>query len=137
MSRSGNVWDNMAMESFFSSPKAENIGNKTDRTRDEARADVFDYIERFYNLKRSHLALKPAFSGLIADWAALRRIYPEGEGRAILEKDASRVPNKKCKRVVGQPLPQAWQTSGWHNGVTAKGSRRPFNSGSKWFRSGR
>jgi putative transposase len=54
MSRSGNVWDNAAMESFFSSLKTERIGNKTYRTRDEARADVFDYIERFYNPKRRH-----------------------------------------------------------------------------------
>jgi len=54
MSRSGNVWDNAAMESFFSSLKTERTGNKTYRTRDEARADVFDYIERFYNAKRRH-----------------------------------------------------------------------------------
>jgi putative transposase len=47
MSRSGNVWDNAAMESFFSSLKTERTGRKTYRTRDEARADVFDYIERF------------------------------------------------------------------------------------------
>jgi hypothetical protein len=49
MSRSGNVWDNAAMESFFSSLKTERIRRKTYRTRDEARADVFDYIERFYS----------------------------------------------------------------------------------------
>jgi transposase InsO family protein len=54
MSRSGNVWDNAAMESFFSSLKTERTGRKTYRTRDEARADVFDYIERFYNPKRRH-----------------------------------------------------------------------------------
>jgi transposase len=42
------------MESFFSSLKTERTGRKTHRTRDEARADVFDYIERFYNPKRSH-----------------------------------------------------------------------------------
>jgi putative transposase len=54
MSRSGNVWDNAAMESFFSTLKTERTGRKTYRTRDEARADVFDYIERFYNLKRRH-----------------------------------------------------------------------------------
>jgi len=53
MSRSGNVWDNAAMESFFSSLKTERTGRKTYRTRDEAKADVFDYIERFYNSKRS------------------------------------------------------------------------------------
>ena len=49
MSRSGNVWDNAAMESFFSSLKTERIERKSYRTRNEARADVFDYIERFYN----------------------------------------------------------------------------------------
>ena len=54
MSRSGNVWDNAAMESFFSSLKTERTARKVYRTRDEARADVFDYIERFYNLKRRH-----------------------------------------------------------------------------------
>jgi putative transposase len=47
MSRSGNVWDNAAMESFFSSLKTERIRGKLYRTRDAARADVFDYIERF------------------------------------------------------------------------------------------
>ena len=54
MSRSGNVWDNSAMESFFSSLKIERTDRKTYRTRDEARADVFDYIERFYNPRRRH-----------------------------------------------------------------------------------
>ncbi len=44
MSRSGNVWDNAAMESFFSSLKLERTARKTCRTRDEAKADVFDYI---------------------------------------------------------------------------------------------
>ncbi len=42
MSRSGNVWDNAAMESFFSSLKIERTARKTYRTRNEARADVFD-----------------------------------------------------------------------------------------------
>jgi putative transposase len=54
MSRSGNVWDNAAMESFFSSLKTERTARKMYRTRDEARADVFDYVERFYNPKRRH-----------------------------------------------------------------------------------
>jgi putative transposase len=54
MSRSGNVWDNAAMESFFSSLKTERIKGQLYRTRDAARADVFDYIERFYNTIRRH-----------------------------------------------------------------------------------
>jgi putative transposase len=54
LSRSGNVWDNAAMESFFSSLKTERTARKLYRTRDQARADVFDYIERFYNPQRRH-----------------------------------------------------------------------------------
>ena len=57
MSRSGNCWDNAAMESFFSSLKIERCARKVYRTRDVARADVFDYIERFYNPKRRHSTL--------------------------------------------------------------------------------
>ncbi len=54
MSRAGNVWDNAAMESFFSSVKTERIARKVYRTRDDAKADMFDYIERFYNPHRRH-----------------------------------------------------------------------------------
>lgn len=57
MSRSGNVWDNSAMESFFSTLKTERIARKIYRTRDQARAEVFDYIECFYNPKRRHSTL--------------------------------------------------------------------------------
>ncbi len=57
MSRSGNVWDNSAMESFFSTLKTERIARKVYRTRDQARAEVFDYIECFYNPKRRHSTL--------------------------------------------------------------------------------
>jgi len=54
MSRSGDVWDNSAMESFFSTLKTERVHRKVYRTRDEAKADVFDYVERFYNPRRRH-----------------------------------------------------------------------------------
>jgi putative transposase len=70
MSRTGNVWDRAmvtprvretmarsAMESFFSSLKTEQTARKVYRTRDEARADVFDDIERFYNPRRRHSKL--------------------------------------------------------------------------------
>ncbi|MCR6673115.1 IS3 family transposase [Devosia ginsengisoli] len=57
MSRSGNVWDKAAMESFFSSLKTERTARKVYRTRDDAKADVFDYIERFYNPRRRHSTL--------------------------------------------------------------------------------
>jgi putative transposase len=42
------------MESFFSSLKTERTACKMYRSRDEAKADVFDYIERFYNPNRRH-----------------------------------------------------------------------------------
>ena len=76
MSRSGNVWEfkpirdsgqndpvnrfegqNAAMESFFSSLKTERTARKVYRTRDDAKADMFDYIERFYNPRRRHSTL--------------------------------------------------------------------------------
>lgn len=57
MSRRGDCWDNAAMESFFSSLKTERLSRKVYRTRDELRADVFDYIERFYNQQRRHSTL--------------------------------------------------------------------------------
>ena len=57
MSRPGNVWDNAAMESFFSSLKTERVNGRQYATRDEARADIFDYIECFYNPKRRHSAI--------------------------------------------------------------------------------
>jgi putative transposase len=54
MSRSGNVWDNSVMESSFSTLKTERTNRKHYPTRNLARADVFDYIERFYNPIRRH-----------------------------------------------------------------------------------
>jgi putative transposase len=57
MSRQGNVWDNSAIESFFSTLKTERVNRRQYRLRDEARADVFDYIERFYNPRRRHSSI--------------------------------------------------------------------------------
>jgi putative transposase len=57
MSRSGNVWDNSVVESFFSSLKTERVARKHYLTRDAARTDIFDYIERFYNPIRRHSTL--------------------------------------------------------------------------------
>ena len=54
MSRSGNVWDNAAMESFFSSLKTERTERKNLLHQERGQADVFDYIERFYNAVRRH-----------------------------------------------------------------------------------
>ncbi len=54
MSGSGNCYDNAAVESFFASLKRERVNRARYRTRDQARADLFDYIEVFYNRKRRH-----------------------------------------------------------------------------------
>jgi putative transposase len=57
MSRSGNVWDPSATESFFSLLKTEWTARTAYRTCDDARADAFDHIERFFNPRRQHSKL--------------------------------------------------------------------------------
>lgn len=54
MSRRGNCHDNAVAESFFQLLKRERIKRKTYADREEARQDVFHYIEMFYNPKRRH-----------------------------------------------------------------------------------
>ena len=58
MSRKGNCWDNAPMESWFNSLKNERVFHRCYATRAEAKADVFDYIEVFYNRKRRHSGLR-------------------------------------------------------------------------------
>ncbi|MBC7787389.1 MAG: IS3 family transposase, partial [Methylophilaceae bacterium] len=53
-SRRGNCHDNAVAESFFQLLKRERIRSKTYLTRENARQDIFDYIEMFYNPKRRH-----------------------------------------------------------------------------------
>jgi transposase InsO family protein len=57
MSRKGNCYDNAAKESFFHTLKTELVNHEHYRTRDEARASLFEYIEAFYNRQRLHSAL--------------------------------------------------------------------------------
>ncbi len=57
MSRRGNCLDNAPMESFFASLKKEHVHQARFRTREAAKAAVFDYIEVFYNRQRLHSAL--------------------------------------------------------------------------------
>jgi len=54
MSRRGNCHDNAVAESFFNLLKRERIRRRAYKTREDARRDVFDYIEMFYNPKRKH-----------------------------------------------------------------------------------
>ena len=54
MSRKGNCWDNAVAESFFGSLKTERVFFSKYKTREDARRDITDYIEMFYNSKRLH-----------------------------------------------------------------------------------
>lgn len=57
MSKKGDCWDNAVAESFFGSLKTERIHHQSYRTREEARRDIFEYIEVFYNRIRLHSTL--------------------------------------------------------------------------------
>jgi len=57
MSRKGNCWDNAPTESWFHSLKTELVYHRTYQTRQEARLDIFEYMEIFYNCQRRHSAL--------------------------------------------------------------------------------
>lgn len=54
MSRKGDCWDNSVAESFFSTLKIERVFDTVYKTREEARGDMIDYIEMFYNSRRRH-----------------------------------------------------------------------------------
>lgn len=54
MSRKGNCWDNAVMERFFHSLKSEQVGFTRYQTPEEAKKDIVDYIEMFYNSRRAH-----------------------------------------------------------------------------------
>ena len=57
MSRRGNCWDNAVVESFFHTLKTEHVQHQRYRTREEARQDIFEWIEVFYNRVRRHSTL--------------------------------------------------------------------------------
>jgi putative transposase len=57
MSRKGNCYDNACAETFFSTIKCELLYNNRYATREQARRDIFWYIETFYNRQRRHQAL--------------------------------------------------------------------------------
>jgi len=57
MSRKGDCWDNAPAESFFSTLKGERVSRRRYNNRIDARADLFSYIELFYNLRRRHSSI--------------------------------------------------------------------------------
>lgn len=105
LSRSGNVWDNAAMESFFSSLKTERTARKVYRSRDQARADVFDYIERFYNPLGPH---SPHLGGALRVMLAQVVAHQGGAGRKrLIERffDSDAPPFRWCTSVARQVYP--------------------------------
>jgi hypothetical protein len=73
--RAGACHDNAVAESFFSSLKRERIRRRTYRTREEARQDVFDYVEMFYNPVR-----KQVRNGMLSPVAFERQQVLKAEG---------------------------------------------------------
>jgi len=57
MSRKGNCWDNACVESFFGTLQRELVSHRHYATRDEAKQDIFEYIEIFYYRQRRHSTL--------------------------------------------------------------------------------
>ncbi len=57
MSRKGNCWDNSCVESFFGTLKKELVHDRRYATREEAKQDIFEWIEVFYNRQRRHSTL--------------------------------------------------------------------------------
>jgi transposase InsO family protein len=57
MSGKGDCWDNAVMESFWATLKTELVNHERYRTREQARASIFEFIEVFYNRKRLHSSL--------------------------------------------------------------------------------
>lgn len=75
MSRKGNCWDNAPTESFFNSLKNERVHGARYRTRAEAEADLFDYIEPFYNRRRKHSTLGYASPmRFLNDWISIQHV---------------------------------------------------------------
>jgi putative transposase len=60
MSRRGNCWDNAVAESFFATLKKELVRNRAFDTRAQARSEIFEYVEVFYNRQRAHSLLSYA-----------------------------------------------------------------------------
>jgi len=57
MSRKGNCWDNAVVESFFATLKKELVHDQRYATREDAKQDIFEWMEVFYNRQRRHSTL--------------------------------------------------------------------------------
>jgi len=71
MSRKGDCWDNAVAESFFHTLKIEKINRYRFKMRDEAKREIFKYIEMYYNRKRTHSSL-----GYLSPFDYEKRSFP-------------------------------------------------------------
>jgi len=97
MSRRGNCWDNAVAESFFGTLKKERIRKRIYKTREEARADLFDYIEVFTIVGAATVtwavsALRP-----------LNRLQWAGPGCPGYRGSSKPFRNRPCYRGLTQP----------------------------------
>ena len=97
MSRRGNCYDNSVMESVFSTVKSE-LGKHFD-SHGDAKMELFDYIEVFYN-RRRHSTL-----GQISPAAFERRAAAEGVD-AIVPVDAKNAPTRALETRIERGFPQ-------------------------------
>jgi hypothetical protein len=124
MSRRGNRHDNAVMERFFQLLKRERIRRKIYMDREEARRDVFDYIEMFYNPKREHGCanrLSPAeferpYFGLQSTWSMGVRNYmrknPNSRWSASLARGRS-----LARALISQTGPRASRAHAHYQGA--------------------
>jgi len=71
MSRKGDCWDNAVAESFLHTLKVEKVNRYRFKTRDEAKREIFRYIEMYYNRKRTHSSL-----GYLSPFEFEKRSFP-------------------------------------------------------------
>ena len=71
MSRKGDCWDNAVAESFLHTLKVEKINRYRFKTRDEAKSKIFEYVETYYNRKRTHSSL-----GYLSPFEYEKRSFP-------------------------------------------------------------
>ena len=86
--RTGNCYDNAAMEQFFWSLKHEWTNHEQYQDREDARLSVFKYIETFYNPVRLHQALTrlaPLLVSCYRSTRALKLLFREREGATAVE----------------------------------------------------
>ena len=87
MSRKGNCWDNAVAESFFATLKVELVYPSRWSTRTQARNELFEYIELFYNRQRRHSALGYLCPNEFENLASRHALKP------VLRLPATRLPH--------------------------------------------